>query len=95
MTDDSIFAPGFGLRPAPDTFEFSDPATGGKITARRTAFTLPAADPDLDLRAWRVSQGLSQFEAAVRLGVSLSSWIRWETKHVPELRRAWLKEVCK
>jgi DNA-binding XRE family transcriptional regulator len=48
-----------------------------------------------ELRVWRVSHGLSQFEAAVRLGVSLSSWIRWETKGVPELRRAWLEEHCR
>ena len=86
MTDGSIFAPGFGLRPAPTPTPQPRPVTpppqGGEA-------------PMPQLRAWRVSQGLSQFEAAVRLGVSLSSWIRWETKHVPELRRAWLEEVCK
>ena len=52
----------------------------------------PRGDARLPLREWRVAHGLSQFQAAVRLGVSLSSWIRWETKGVPELRRAWLEQ---
>ncbi len=48
-----------------------------------------------DLRAWRVARGWSQFEAAKQTGLSLSTWIRWETKGVPELKRAKLKEILK
>lgn len=48
-----------------------------------------------DLRAWRVARGWSQFEAAKQTGLSLSTWIRWETKGVPELKKAKLKEILK
>ncbi len=48
-----------------------------------------------DLRAWRIARGWSQFEAAVQTGLSLSTWIRWETKGVPEIRRAKLREILK
>lgn len=80
MSED-IFAPGFG--------------TGAVEPAHRKAAPPIAGSLMPELRVWRVSHGLSQFEAAKRLGVSLSSWIRWETKGVPELRRAWLEEHCR
>ena len=52
-----------------------------------------SAEPATDLRAWRVARGMSQFQAAVHTGISLSTWVRWETKGVPELKRARLKEL--
>lgn len=52
-----------------------------------------ASEPSTDLRAWRVARGWSQFEAAKQTGISLSSWIRYETRGIPELKRAKLKEL--
>ncbi len=52
-----------------------------------------ASESSTDLRAWRVARGMSQFQAAVHTGISLSTWIRYETKRVPELKRARLKEI--
>ena len=31
-----------------------------------------------DLRAWRAAEGLTQVQAAARVGVSLQTWWRWE-----------------
>lgn len=40
------------------------------------------------LKSWRISAGLSQQEAAERIGVSLPTWCRWENgdREVPATR---------
>ena len=92
MTDPNPFAPGFGTGapPAPPERPAAMARRGREHNAQ-----WEARNGVVDLRAWRVRHGLSQFQAAVKLGVSLSCFIRWETVRVPELRRAWLTEVCK
>lgn len=97
MTDPSPFAPTFGHlteREAPPATPEKPPAAMARRVREHNA-QWEARNGVVDLRAWRVRHGLSQFQAAVKLGVSLSCFIRWETKAVPELRRAWLAEVCK
>ncbi len=88
MTDETpAFAPGFG---SPTRVHEGTFASGPVENIQN----LPK-EPSTDLRAWRIARGLSQFQAAVHTGLSLSTWIRWETKGVPELKRARLREMLK
>ena len=40
------------------------------------------------LRAWRKQKGYSLRDVALRMGVSASTWMRWEAGHTPELAKA-------
>lgn len=37
----------------------------------------------LELKSWREREGLSKEAAAVRLGVSLATYVRWEAGKIP------------
>lgn len=106
MTDDfPAFAPDFGRTEVQTKKEKTLPAPTlppGSAFQQYRKLPLPWAPEcstrgedfgSIDLRAWRVARGWSQFEVAKQTGLSLSTWIRWETKGVPELKRAKLREI--
>ena len=49
----------------------------------------------LTLRVWRTAKGLTQPEAAARVGEPVEEWARWEsgTASPPEVKRARIEEV--
>ncbi len=77
--DNDVFAPGFG--------QAAQPAREKKaLTIAELNAFVTAHYPMRGLKEWRLARGWSQFEAAKRLEMSLSTWIRYETKGVPSIK---------